>query len=58
MQRRSALLRKGDTVVHKVFGEGIVLKLDGQIASIAFPYPHGVKKIAAGHPALQKKSGS
>ena len=55
LKKRSSLLSKGDIVVHKVFGEGVVLQLDGQIASIAFPYPHGVKKIAAGHPALQKK---
>ena len=47
---------KGDVVVHEKFGEGIVLKCDGNIAEIAFAYPHGVKKMLAGHPSLKKKS--
>ena len=38
--------KTGDHLTHVKFGEGVV---------IAFPYPYGVKKIAAGHPSLKKK---
>ncbi len=48
-------LSEGDIVVHTKFGEGVVIALEGVIAQIAFPFPYGVKKIAAGHPSLQKK---
>ncbi|MBQ9329067.1 MAG: UvrD-helicase domain-containing protein [Solobacterium sp.] len=47
--------RKGEQVVHSKFGEGVVLKCTGGIVEIAFPYPYGVKKIAAGHPSLTRK---
>ena len=47
-------LKKGDKVSHVKFGEGIVIKVGGGIAEIAFPYPYGIKKIAAGHPSLKK----
>ncbi|MCR4950045.1 MAG: UvrD-helicase domain-containing protein [Solobacterium sp.] len=48
-------LKKGDAVVHAKFGEGIVVRLKDGMAEIAFPYPHGVKKIMANHPSLKKK---
>ena len=47
-------VKKGDKVMHAVFGEGIVVRVDGSIAQIAFPYPAGMKKIAATHPSLKK----
>ncbi len=47
---------KGEQVIHSKFGEGIILSCKAGIAEIAFPYPYGVKKIAAGHPTLKKKS--
>ena len=50
------VLRKGDTVIHTKFGEGVVIDCKGGIASIAFPFPHGIKKIAANHSSLKKKS--
>ncbi len=49
-------LKKGDQVVHAKFGEGIVLSCKNGIAEIAFPYPAGIKKIAAGHPSLKRKA--
>lgn len=49
-------LRKGEQVVHSKFGEGIVISCNNGIAEIAFPYPYGVKKIAAGHPSIKRKS--
>ncbi|MBR2990813.1 MAG: UvrD-helicase domain-containing protein, partial [Solobacterium sp.] len=48
--------KKGERVVHDKFGEGIVIKCENGYVDIAFPYPHGVKKLMAGHPALKKKS--
>ena len=48
-------LKKGDKVKHEVFGEGIVVTIENKIATIAFSYPHGVKKILASHPSLSKK---
>ena len=47
-------LKKGDRVSHDKFGEGIVVRLSGSIAEIAFPYPAGIKKISATHPSLKK----
>ena len=47
--------KKGEQVVHDTFGEGIVLKCENGIVEIAFAYPHGVKKLMAGHPAIKKK---
>lgn len=52
---KAAELKKGEQVVHSKFGEGIVISCEKGIAVIAFPYPFGVKKIAAGHPTLKKK---
>lgn len=49
------IYRNGDSVVHKVFGEGVVISSDGNILTIAFSHPHGVKKIVAGHPSIRKK---
>ena len=48
-------LKKGEMVTHSKFGEGVVIKCVNGIAEIAFPYPHGVKKIASGHPSLKRK---
>ncbi len=48
--------KKGEIIVHAKFGEGIVVKCVGGIAEIAFPYPFGIKKIAAGHPSLKRKA--
>jgi DNA helicase-2/ATP-dependent DNA helicase PcrA len=50
------VFKKGELVVHSKFGEGVVLSCVSGIAEIAFPYPFGVKKIAAGHPSLKRKS--
>jgi DNA helicase-2/ATP-dependent DNA helicase PcrA len=54
-QNKGTVLAKGEQVVHSKFGEGIVIDCKNGIASIAFSYPYGVKKIAAGHPSLKKK---
>lgn len=50
-------MRTGDTVVHDAYGEGIVLNIDGDIAQIAFGFPHGIKNILKTHRALHPKGG-
>ena len=54
-QEKSAALKKGDLVEHAVFKDGVVLSVVDKIATIAFAYPHGVKKILADHPSIHKK---
>lgn len=48
-------LSKGDKVTHTVFGDGVVVSMEEDVATIAFPAPHGIRKIIESHPALKKK---
>ncbi len=48
-------LRPGDKVIHEVFGEGIVVKLNGTISEIAFSN-YGLKKIAIDLAPIKKIS--
>jgi DNA helicase II / ATP-dependent DNA helicase PcrA len=50
----SHLLKQGDKVEHNVFGVGVVIRVDDDIATIAFAMPHGIKKILESHPAIRK----
>lgn len=43
-----------DRVEHKVFGPGIVLKIEREVATIAFKHPYGIKQLNATHPSLKK----
>jgi DNA helicase II / ATP-dependent DNA helicase PcrA len=52
----STYLTAGDKVIHTMFGEGIVVSMNDDIATIAFSMPHGIKKIVENHPALSKKA--
>jgi len=58
VKKPKVTIKKGDLVIHDAFGKGIVLKIDGALAEIAFDYPNGVKKIMATHPSLKKFDGS
>jgi len=44
----------GDRVVHTVFGQGVIVSIDKTILSIAFPHPHGIKKLMKGHKSIRK----
>ena len=55
MYNDSSSIKSGDTVVHTVFGEGIVISIKAGIATIAFKYGVGIKSIAANHKYLTKK---
>lgn len=46
----------GDKVEHESFGEGVVVGVKGEVVSIAFSAPHGIKKLMGSHPALKKRS--
>lgn len=48
------LLNVGDKVSHQVFGEGVVVQVNQEVAKIAFGFPHGVKNILESHPSIKK----
>lgn len=48
-------LSKGDKIVHKVFGQGIVVSVAGAHCVIAFAVPHGIKTLLKDHPAISKQ---
>jgi DNA helicase-2/ATP-dependent DNA helicase PcrA len=56
VQQQKTYLAKGDKVTHTVFGDGVVITMSEDVATIAFPAPHGIKKIVESHPALKKKT--
>jgi DNA helicase-2/ATP-dependent DNA helicase PcrA len=56
VQQQKTYLSKGDKVTHTVFGDGVVITMDEDVATIAFPAPHGIKRIVESHPALKKKA--
>ena len=49
-------IKAGDKVHHTAFGDGVVVKVSGGIATIAFNYGIGIKSIAANHKYLTKKN--
>lgn len=48
------IFKVGDKVNHKVFGNGLVVSVDGKFIKVAFPVPYGIKTILANHPAIIK----
>ncbi len=44
----------GDKVHHSIFGTGVVLGVESKILMVAFPHPHGIKKVLKGHKSLRK----
>ena len=44
----------GDKVHHTVFGTGVILGIEPKILTVAFPHPHGIKKVLKGHKSLRK----
>ena len=43
-----------EKVLHSDFGDGVIIGIDQSILTIAFKYPHGIKKIMKGHKSLTK----
>lgn len=53
--KKKGKIRKGDIVLHEIFGEGVVIKLEDALAVIAFDKKYGIRKILSTHPSLSKK---
>lgn len=49
-----SVLKVGDHVSHPTFNKGVVVAIEAEIATIAFEFPHGIKKILESHPTLKK----
>lgn len=47
-------LKVGDKVVHDKFGEGVAVKIDGSVATIAFGYMYGIKNLAKNHKSIKR----
>lgn len=45
-----------DIVIHENFGKGIIVEIKGDVLTIAFSMPHGIKKILGTHPSIRKES--
>lgn len=54
-QTQASGLHKGDLVVHTAFGEGVIISIKDNLATIAFDKRFGIRKIMANHPSLAKK---
>lgn len=53
---RAAIFHDGDAVVHKSWGEGVIVNVRGDIATIAFRDPKvGIKKLAVNIAPIEKK---
>jgi DNA helicase II / ATP-dependent DNA helicase PcrA len=45
---------QGEHISHITFGKGVIIKVEDQILTIAFPHPHGIKSIIKGHKSIRK----
>ena len=54
MVDKDASYNIGEHVVHNVFGEGVIVSVEKSILTIAFPHPHGIKKLMKGHKSIRK----
>lgn len=52
--RRDNHLTIGDRVSHKVFGQGVVVSIQGDKATIAFSKEVGIKILMKDHPSIEK----
>lgn len=53
-KKEKAKFAVGDKINHKAFGDGLVVKTDGEVITVAFKAPHGIKKLMGSHPAIRK----
>jgi len=53
-KRPTSVIKKGDFVMHSLYGKGFVVNIKDGIMEIAFEYPTGIKKIVEGHPTITK----
>ena len=48
-------IKSGDLIIHEKYGKGVVMNIDGSIATIAFSGA-GVKKLLKNHKSIKKVS--
>ncbi len=48
--------RKGDLIEHEEFGNGVIISIKDDIATIAFNHGHGLKKLNVNYAKMQLKS--
>ena len=53
--KNNSEFKAGDKVIHNVFGEGVIININGSIGTIAFNHKVGIKNIAINHKYLTKK---
>ena len=44
----------GEHIIHTTFGNGVIISVEKQILTIAFPHPHGIKNVMRGHKSIRK----
>lgn len=44
----------GEKVIHDKFGNGVIVGIENGLLTIAFPHPHGIKKVIKGHKSIRK----
>ncbi len=54
-QRDDGKLKLGDKISHKIFGDGIIVKVDGNNITVAFKKEYGIKVLLANHPSITRK---
>ncbi len=44
----------GEKIIHDTFGQGVIVKVDKSVLTVAFPHPYGIKKLLKGHRSIRK----
>ena len=50
----SVSFNTGDKINHKVFGDGLIVSVDGAVITVAFKAAYGVKTLNGNHPSIRK----
>ena len=50
----SVSYKLGQKVRHNEFGDGVIVNIEKSLITVAFKYPHGIKKIMKGHSSIIK----
>lgn len=51
---QKANFKPGDKIRHKMFEDGVVIKVDNDLITVAFKHPHGIKTLMKNHPSISK----
>lgn len=51
---QKADFKPGDKIRHKMFEDGVVIKVDNDLITVAFKHPHGIKTLMKNHPSISK----